>query len=299
MELTPEALQKLFSEDANAALEQFKAFYEAQTKAVQEKDSKIAALSAKEQEAAKLSEERAELAAKLKSFEAVGDPAQAIEAIQQFSKYKELGDPEQLKRIRDEYTKLSDTFKAQAELFGKSLEEKTQRVQETEQKASQMSAEMQALLDQNKKLEKQYEKLAHEFSSAQKRAKEATINSALSNTFSKLEIQSNLRRAAEAIWKPAMDLNDAGEPIVKQGDQVVSLEEALKAWTETDEGKAFVKAPQSSGEVSPAGVDAKTKATPEDQYKNPDGTLNWTKLSQGLTSGDETAARLMKTTSLN
>ena len=120
MELTPEAFQKLLSEDANSALEKFKAFYEAQTSQAKEKDSKIAALSAKEQEAAKLAEERASLAAKLKAFEAVGDPAKAIEAIQQYSKYKELGDPDQLKRVRDEYSKLSDTFKAQAELFGKS-----------------------------------------------------------------------------------------------------------------------------------------------------------------------------------
>jgi hypothetical protein len=299
MDLNPDTFKQLLTEDANKAFEQFKAFHSATGTQLKEKDEKLKTLSIKEQEAAKLAEERAQLAAKLKVFEAIGDPAKAIEAVQTYERYKELGDPDQLKRIRDEYSKMSDTFKQQAALFGQSLEEKTKKVEETEQKASQMSEEVRALMKQNEKLDKQYKQLAEAFAAEQTRVKEATIKSELTSTLSALNVSPALQRAAFSLWRGQVSLDETGVPVVVNGEERVALKDAITAWADTSEGKAFIMAPRSSGELEASGVESKSKITPEDQYKNKDGTLNWTLLTQGLSRGDETAHRLMQANNLN
>jgi hypothetical protein len=274
-----EEIKELLTKDPDQVLNHFTAI----TKQLTDTDT-----SAKQ-----LAEERAALAARIKSFEAVGDPAKAIEALQRVQEYSELGDPTQLKRIRDEHAKLSDTFKQQAELFGKTLEEKNAKVKQTEEKAVTMSAELAELAEQNKKLTKQYEKLSEAFSTEQKRAREASINAGLSKALSTIDLIPGLRRAAEALWKPTIEVADDGSLVVTRDNKKIRFEDAISEWAATDEGKAFLRAPQSSGEISAPGVEAPTAKTPEAAYKNADGTINWTKLTKGLSAGDEVASRLL------
>ena len=279
-------IEKLIGEDPSKALKEIESFV-----------SKTAEIEAKAKQAEELQKQYEELKVDKTTLEnkltAYGDldPTVALEAINKLGDYSKLGDAETLAKIKEQFEGMSDVYKKQFEqlqatLLGKDAELKDKSVQT--QTLEEQLAEIKSQMDQQLKLQqeesaKRLEDLENKWKDAEKKAKKATIDSAVSQQLAELKVNEKLINAASRLWK-AENYTVTEDGQVLFGKDKTPLAQVMKAWAETDEGKGFISAPINDGGTSPSNPSSVT-LTPDSKkpYMLDDGeTLNLTALYMEL-----------------
>lgn len=97
---------------------------------------------------------------------------------------------------------------------------------------------------ERKRHEKTIEKLTAERDELSQKYQGTRIETSLKDTLNEVNVAPHLRRAAEKLWASETQLDEDGNVVTKDG---TPLKDAIKEWSETDEGSYFVAAPNNSG----------------------------------------------------
>ena len=97
---------------------------------------------------------------------------------------------------------------------------------------------------ERKRWQKSYEQLKQERDEAVQTSRNKSISTALKDGLNSVNIAPHLRRAAERLWMADIEVDEQGEPVTKDG---TPLQDALKDWANTDEGRHFVAASANNG----------------------------------------------------
>lgn len=103
---------------------------------------------------------------------------------------------------------------------------------------------------ERKRHEKTIEKLTAERDDLAQRYHGTRVESALKDTLNEVNVSPHLRRAAERLWSADVQLDDEGNVVTKDG---TPIGDAVKEWSESDEGKHFIAAAGNGGGGAPGG----------------------------------------------
>lgn len=283
-------------------------------KSAEEKAAELTSkLSAAEEEFNTLKTSAEEAFTKLKTRE-----SELSETTKNLNRYKGLGDvdkvAESLKQIDTLQKQIEALKTSDAKEEKKMAEEKdtkdvpkeqeevkTSLDEETSQKLSFLTKQLEEVLGENKKLAKTVGKLTEENAARELAALEAKRNSAIKDQLVALNIDPKKMHMAELLVKDQFAPKVEGDLVVTKNHTLESpqtLEAALKEWSETEEAKWMILAKQSNGGPSPDGKANTPPTNDRSQYfdKRPNGSeeLNWLSLSKGLNMQDPTALAIAK-----
>jgi hypothetical protein len=228
-------------------------------------------------------------------------PETALEMQTTLQKYKELGDIDTVVGYKKTVTELADLTKKQLEQYQRTLQGKESELTETKTQATQLNDQL-ALLQskfEQQRIEdqKRIEALEKENADAKKQAAKAKVDSTLMSLLSEIGVMKELIPGALSLWAskaPKLDAN-GNVVLVSDNKQHILLQDAIKEWAESGEGKAYRAAPINTGGVSPQETQ-KISLTDEStsKYKYPDGkSWNLSAIIAGAKNNDPVAIEMM------
>lgn len=294
--MKPEEIVGLAKSDEQAAIKQLTALTSQFTE-LQEKAKLTATM---EQRLKDIETQYAAANAKLSVY---GDitPETALEIKNRLQKYQELGDPDTLTGYKKTVLDLTDLTKKQLEQYQQTLSGKESELTQTKTQATQLSDQL-ALIQSQFELQRQEDQkriaaLEQENADAKKRAESAQINSTLTSLLTSSGVMKELIPGAMSLWsskRPKLDSN-GNVVLVGENKQHILLQDAVKEWSESPEGKAYRAAPVNTGGNAPQESN-RVSLTDETmaKYKYPDGK-NWnlSAIVAGTKNNDPVALEMM------
>jgi len=228
-------------------------------------------------------------------------PETALEMQSTLQQYRELGDIDTVVGYKKTVTELADLTKKQLDQYQRTLQGKESELSQTKTQATQLNDQL-ALLQskfeqQRVEDQKRIEALEKENADAKKQAAKARVDSTLISLLTEIGVMKELIPGAQSLWNSKVPKLDANGNVVLIGEnkQHVLLQDAIKEWAESGEGKAYRAAPINTGGNSPQETQ-KVALTDEStsKYKYPNGT-NWniSAIIAGAKNNDPVAIEMM------
>jgi len=151
------------------------------------------------------------------------------DAAKERDKFKEIADKIPEDFDADEYERL----KANGD-GGEDVQKKVEEARERERKRHEKKIEQ---------LTQERDDLAHKYTGTRTEV-------ALEKALSEVNVAPHLRRAAERLWSPDTQIDEDGNVVTKDG---TPLSDAIKEWSQGDEGSYFIAAPGNGGGGAPGG----------------------------------------------